>query len=352
MAGSANWKCADCDINNGPEATACVICGSTRRAPMPRPAAPSRPAAKRPSPARPTGDWQCTVCRATNGARNLSCVGCGKSWKTSGGPAPKKTTTGPARPKPDAAKKTATAKAAPPKAASSGTASGPGPAKKAAPRKTATPRTGTGGGAGGRPTGVFYPPTGGTGYTPAPPRTTTPPPYIPPGRTPPGYAPPARPPGPYPKPAKKSRGCLFGCLGVVVGLMLLGGVQSLVTGALDSAGPDDAKPSAKPGGTGAACPSRIASALPGGGGATLVDAFRTDEHRITLCRTKTGKIYYYGEFRDGRETGIAMPAKKTDDGYEANNRPYRYVISGDTVSIYKSGSRIGREVLTPEPSPS
>ncbi|MGW1934989.1 hypothetical protein, partial [Streptomyces sp. NPDC001919] len=51
MAGSADWKCADCDSNNGLKDTACTICGSTRRAPMPRPAAPSRPAPKRPSPA-------------------------------------------------------------------------------------------------------------------------------------------------------------------------------------------------------------------------------------------------------------------------------------------------------------
>ncbi|MFJ4340870.1 hypothetical protein [Streptomyces sp. NPDC088915] len=341
MAGSANWKCADCDSNNGPKDPACGICGSTRRAPMPRPAAPPRPAARRPSPERPSGDWRCTVCRATNGARNLSCVGCGKSWKTSGGPVPgkktaaKKTTSGPAAPKkPTASKATA------PKPTSSGTASRPGSAKKAAPRKTAPPRTGSG--TGGRPTGVFYPPPGGTGYTPTPPRTTAPPPYTPPPYTPP----------PYRKPAKKSRGCLFSCLGVVVGLLLLGGVQSFVVGALDSGGPDDAEPTAKPTGTGAACPSRIASALPSGEGATLVDAFRTDDHRITLCRTKAGKLYYYGEFRDGREAGIAMPAKKTSDGYEANNRPYRYVISGDTVSIYKSGSRIGRNELTPEPSPS
>ncbi|MFC7932297.1 hypothetical protein [Streptomyces cinereoruber] len=348
MADSANWKCADCDSNNGPKDPVCAICGSDRRAPMPRPAAPSRPAAERPSPARPTGDWQCGVCRATNSARNLSCVGCGKSWKTSSGPAPKKTATTKKAPdgkkpasgagvpkKTTVSKKTTASKSVPLKPAASGAASRPRPAKKATPRKTAPPR----------PTGVFYPPTGGTGYTPTPPRTAAPPPYAPPVHTPP-------PRGPYRASAKKSHGCLYSCLGVAGGLVLLGIVQSLVVGALDSGGPDDGKPTARPTATGTACPSRIASALPSGEGAALVAAFRTDEHRITLCRTTAGKLYYYGEFRDGREEGIAMPAKKTSTGYEANNRPYRYVIRDGTVSIYKSGSRIGRKRLTPEPSPS
>ncbi|WP_369147183.1 hypothetical protein [Streptomyces sp. R44] len=351
MAGSAKWRCKDCGSNTGPGETPCGICGSTRKDPIAPPAAPSRPAAKRPSPARPSGDWQCRACRATNPARRLDCVGCGKSWKTSGEPAPKKTApkktppkttakkTTPTTPK-TTAKKTTTAKATPPRMTPPRTT----PPKKAAPRKTAPPRTG---GSTARPTGVFYPPPPTTGYTAPPPRATTAPPYTPPPRyTPPPYTPP-----PYRPPARKSKGCLYSCLGVVGGLVLLGIVQSVVIGSLDSGGADDPKPTSSAGGTGTACPSRIASALPSGDGATLVEAFRTDDHRITLCRTAAGKLYYYGEFRDQREAGIAMPAKKTGDGYEANNSPYRYVISGSTVSIYKSGSRIGREELTPEPNP-
>ncbi|MGW5776708.1 hypothetical protein [Streptomyces sp. NPDC003863] len=336
MAGSAKWKCKDCGSNTGPGETPCDICGSTRKDRIGPPAAPSRPAAKRPSPARPSGDWQCRTCRATNPARRLDCVGCGKSWKTSGGAAPKKTAptkTAPTETAPKTTKKTSTTKATPPKAT---------PPRMSPPRKTTPPRTGTTDGSGSRPTGVFYPPPSGTGYTPSPPRTTTPP-YTPPPR----YTPP-----PYRPPAKKSNGCLYGCLGVVGGLVLLGIVQSVVIGALDSGGEPDSKPTSSASGTGAACPSRIASALPSGEGATLVEAFHTDAHRITLCRTEAGKLYYYGEFRDQREAGIAMPAKKTNDGYEANNSPYRYVISGSTVSIYKSGSRIGREELTPESDPS
>ncbi|MFF0478164.1 hypothetical protein [Streptomyces sp. NPDC004284] len=344
MAG-ARWRCKDCGSNTGPGETPCVNCGSTRKDPIAPPAAPSRPAAKRPSPARPSGDWQCRTCRATNPARRLDCVGCGKSWKTSGASAPKKTApekTTPTTPR-TTAKKTTTAKAAPPRTTPPRTT----PPKKAAPRKTAPPRTGTTDGSTVRPTGVFYPPPSTTGYTApraTPPPSDTPPPrYIPPAYTPPPYRPPAR---------KRSKGCLYGFLGVVGALVLLGIVQKVVIGSLDSGGATDATPSPSADGTGTACPSRIASALPSGEGSTLVEAFRTEDHRITLCRTAAGRLYYYGEFRDQREAGIAMPAKKTSDGYEANNGPYRYVINGSTVSIYKSGARIGREGLTPEPNPS
>ncbi|MFB7587629.1 hypothetical protein [Streptomyces sp. NPDC056169] len=153
---------------------------------------------------------------------------------------------------------------------------------------------------------------------------------------------------------KKSNGCVVGCLTLVGGLVLLGIVQSALSGSLGLGGPDDSdtKPTAAPSRSGPACPSRIASALPSGKDATLVKAFRTDDHRITLCSTTAGKLYYYGEFRDQREAGIAMPAKKTAKGYEATNSPYRYVIADGAVTIYKSGTRLDREELTPEPSPS
>ncbi|WP_309050922.1 hypothetical protein [Streptomyces sp.] len=342
MAGSANWKCADCDNNNGPKDAACSICGSTRRAPMPRPAAPSRPAVKRPSPARPAGDWQCGVCRATNSARNLSCVGCGKSWSAGAGPGRKPTSPGPATPR-----RTAVG----PRATTSGGASGGGSgggsagARKAAPRKAARPRAGGTGrtaGSGGRPTGVFYPPPSGTGYTPTPPRRTAPAPAAPsrPVHTPP-YRPPAK---------KKSNGCLAGCLTVVGALVALG-IASSVFRSFEGTEPDDSGPTASRSATAAPCPSRVAEALPKGEGAELVDAFHTEDHRITLCATASGQLYYFGEFRDGREPGIAMKARRTSEGYEATNSPYRYVIRDGTVSIYKSGSRIGREEVTPVPSP-
>ncbi|MGW7488404.1 hypothetical protein [Streptomyces sp. NPDC054786] len=100
------------------------------------------------------------------------------------------------------------------------------------------------------------------------------------------------------------------------------------------------------------CPERIASVLPGGDGAALVKAFRTKNKSIILCRTEDDKLFYYGEFSDHRERGIAMPAKKTPDGYEAHNDPYRYRIHDGVVTIYQSGRRIGQEKLTPVSSPS
>lgn len=120
--------------------------------------------------------------------------------------------------------------------------------------------------------------------------------------------------------------------------------------ALDSGSstPDgsDASPSTAP-----SCPTRIADELPSGDGAELVKAFRTSSKQITLCRTSGGKLYYFGEFSDQREPGIAMPAERTSDGYEATNPPYRYDIHDSVVTIYKSGTRIGQEELTEEPSP-
>ncbi|MFD3675624.1 hypothetical protein [Streptomyces sp. NPDC058613] len=104
--------------------------------------------------------------------------------------------------------------------------------------------------------------------------------------------------------------------------------------------------------TAAPCPGRISSALPSGDGAELVIAYRTENKRITLCRTSGGSYYYFGEFADQREPGIAMPAEKTSTGFEAHNGPYSYRISGDTVTVRLNGEQIGRESLTPEPDPS
>ncbi|MEU3205972.1 hypothetical protein ABZ702_19260 [Streptomyces cyaneofuscatus] len=101
-----------------------------------------------------------------------------------------------------------------------------------------------------------------------------------------------------------------------------------------------------------ACPDRIAEAIPSGEGAVLIEAFRTKNKQITMCRTTGDRLYYYGEFSDQREPGIAMRASKKPDGYEARNDPYSYRIKDGAVTIYRDGTRIGREELTPEPSPS
>ncbi len=92
--------------------------------------------------------------------------------------------------------------------------------------------------------------------------------------------------------------------------------------------------------------------IPDGDDASLVTAYRTYNKQIALCRTKGGKLYYFGEFRDHREQGVAMQAEKTASGYTARNGPYRYKIHDGVVTIYESGHQIGEESLTPEPSPS
>jgi hypothetical protein len=133
-----------------------------------------------------------------------------------------------------------------------------------------------------------------------------------------------------------------------VGIVLLSATQNCDAFDSDSTTQDgsDTSPTST-----AACPGRIADELPSGDGAELVEAFRTGNKQITLCRTSAGKLYYYGEFSDHREPGIAMPAERTSDGYKADNPPYRYDIHDGVVTIYRSGTRIGQEEVTPEPSP-
>jgi hypothetical protein len=298
----------------------------------------------------PSGDWKCTQCGTNNDQTDLRCIGCDTGWKAATKEAaPKKPS-----PRKPAAKKSAAAKTTTAK-------------KTTAPRKTTTKKTTTkkttagptvpGGTVGFRPTSpprsepteVFYPTASG-GYAPpstapAPPPPTPAPPYTPP------YTPPYRPPS-YrpPNPSSKGKSCILGCLGLFVVMFLLPlmarGCQALLKSDSDGSGSSGMTSTAAP------CPSRIAEAIPSGDGAELVKAFRTKNKQITLCRTSGGSLYYYGEFSDHREPGIAMPAEETSDGFEARNDPYSYRIEGDTVTIYRDGNRIGRETLSPEPSPS
>ncbi|WP_262055980.1 hypothetical protein [Streptomyces sp. STR69] len=149
-------------------------------------------------------------------------------------------------------------------------------------------------------------------------------------------------------PAKKNNSCAS-CIGaLVLGVVLLFAAKSCIGAIQSHSGTSD--DSGKSPST-ASCPTRIADELPSGDGAELVKAFRTSNKQITLCRTTAGKLYYFGEFSDHREAGIAMSAKQTSGGFEATNSPYRYVIHDGVVTIYKSGTRIGQEELEDEPSP-
>ncbi|WP_454315811.1 hypothetical protein [Streptomyces phaeoluteigriseus] len=156
-----------------------------------------------------------------------------------------------------------------------------------------------------------------------------------------------RPVPPRRAPAKKSSGCFKGCFGLIVVLGLL----SLAGRACDVEGGDSSNDGGRTVGS-TPCPGRIAAQLPGGTDAELVEAFRTKNKQITLCRTGSGSLYYFGEFSDRREKGIAMRAEETGDGYTARNDPYRYEVHDGVVTIYQSGRRIGEESLTPLPSPS
>lgn len=381
MATSANWRCADCDTYNEPAETSCTVCAGTRReaasptAPgsKPRPASgakpgpkptgkssgagAARPAAKRPGGAgRPPGPWRCSECDTNNARSDLSCITCGTHWKPAKRSTPK--------PKPPAdtgagAKKTTPRRTPPTKptprsTASSSSSSTPrstprgAPSSSSPPRSTPRPsRPGVSGTSGrwastapgtARPRteeGVFFPSSASTGYRPA-----TPP------RPEPVYTPGPRPHYIPPRKSSKSTGCLSGCFGIVVLFFLVG----LVAQGCDksSSGSDDSpRTNAEP-----SCPGRIAAELPEGDGAELVQAFRTKNKQITLCRTASGTLYYYGEFSDGREQGIAMKARTTSNGYEARNGVYRYVVHGGVVTVYESGRKIGEERLQPEPSPS
>lgn len=338
MAG-ANWRCAACDVFNGPAEKVCRACDTER----------SRPPGRKPSPAKPSGNWNCVQCRTNNGPEDLRCIGCDTGWKaaTKKASGPKKAT-GPKKPAPrrPAAKKTAAAKttAATKATAPSKTTTRKTTARPTTPEGTATARAPS---RGDVPTEVFYPSASG-GYTPA---TSVPTPSPPPSALAPPYTPPYR--SPSYRPPKRStagKGLARGCLGLVAAFFLLPlafkGCQSVLMPDSDGSGSGGTSSTAAP------CPGRIAKAIPSGDGAELVRAFRTNNKQITLCRTSGGGLYYFGEFSDHREAGIAMPAKETSDGYEATNGPYSYRIDENTVTIYQNGSRIGRESLRPEPSPS
>ncbi|MGI5199726.1 hypothetical protein ACQEVY_39850 [Streptomyces sp. CA-288835] len=391
MAASANWRCADCDTYNDPAETSCTICGGIRSAAAPRassttpkPAAKrtgskpaksessgagsaspkstssraggARPAAKRPGTARPSADWRCTKCDTNNGRRDLSCIVCGTGWKTatkktapktpssgdSGAKkaaAPRKTT--PKKPTPKRTRPTTSTprERTPPRSSGTGTSAGGARPHAGSTRPSAS--------SGARTDGAFFPPPGPTGYRPP----TAP--FVAPTTPSPGptYTPrPMPPPRPgRPSPAKKSN-WLGGCVGAIVIWGVLGALVEGCENAFDSDGSPDG--GSTPASTAPACPGRIAAELPSGDGAELVEAFRTANKQITLCRTTDGSLYYFGEFSDQREKGIAMEAEETSDGYEAYNDPYRYVIHDGVVTIYNADTQIGEEDLTPEPSPS
>jgi hypothetical protein len=279
-------------------------------------------------------------------------MACGTPWKAA---AKKSAATPP--PKPPASGAGAAKKATPGRTPPRKSPPRATPSSSSTARTTARPtRPGTSGTTGRRTSaapgtarprteeGVFFPSSAPTGYRPTVPHTPPPAPVHTPSPRPTYTPPPA---------SSTAAGCVKGCLLTVVALFLLGLFARGCDGAFDSgSGSPDGSDGADGTTVAAACPARIAAELPDGDGAELVAAYRTSNKQITLCRTASGALYYYGEFSDGRDKGIAMEAEETGGGYEAVNGPYRYEIHDGVVTIYQSGRQIGEEELTPEPSPS
>lgn len=363
MAATGNWRCADCDTFNAPAQKACIICDGTRKvlstpaAAPPRKTAP-RSAAKRPSSVKPTADWRCTRCDTNNSKADTSCIVCDTHWKAAARPPVKAAKKAPAKkatPVLDGPKRPAPAKPTPKKSASRPRPSSPTGSTSTTPRLAAPSRE-----------SLFHPPPGDTtGFTPirpGPAPSASAPPWVAPATT----APPRWEPPPTSAPVIEGTGCLKKVIGWVVIPVLVFSVgkscvnamsssdntsgSSYPTGATVTTSTPAGTPTAS--GSAAPCPARIAANLPSGAGSQLVKAFRTTNKQITLCLTRDGRLYYFGEFSDRREPGIAMPARTTSGGYEANNPPYRYVIQGNIVTVYNSGTQVGREELTILPSPS
>jgi hypothetical protein len=81
----------------------------------------------------------------------------------------------------------------------------------------------------------------------------------------------------------------------------------------------------------------------------LEAAFTTPRHVITLCRTKSGQLYYDGQLKGAAPTSdshISIQATVSGSGYSARNGVYLYRISSSEVIISKSGAELSRQPLT------
>jgi hypothetical protein len=95
----------------------------------------------------------------------------------------------------------------------------------------------------------------------------------------------------------------------------------------------------------------VADRIPDGTGATLLHSYKTDRHRIRLCRTAGGKVYYNGSWLHPdsvrkRSDQIVIPAEPTTDGYRARNKGFLYVIKGEWVIVDPPEGRTRKYRLT------
>ncbi|MER5260666.1 hypothetical protein ABTZ99_01120 [Actinosynnema sp. NPDC002837] len=105
---------------------------------------------------------------------------------------------------------------------------------------------------------------------------------------------------------------------------------------------------AAPGGA-APCPWSVGRWLPaGGGGATLVGAYQTGKHLVTLCRTASGQVYYDGQVK-GKPADtvnhISLPAESTGGGWEARNGNFTYRVADGRITVRERGSVVLDEPL-------
>ncbi|MCT2587875.1 hypothetical protein [Actinophytocola gossypii] len=166
------------------------------------------------------------------------------------------------------------------------------------------------------------------------------------GGTPPDRAP-ASPPAPAPPASDGGVRRVVGVLSVVAAVGV--GVALLVQLFGGLAPDDDGTAPAEPAGAPVPCPEPVARHLPEPG-ATLVAAYRTDRHLVTLCRLPGGQVFYDGR-RRGRpatpENVISLRAGQRPDGWLARNGATTYRVTGDTLVVSDGKTVLLRDRLRP-----
>ncbi|MBB6171876.1 DNA-directed RNA polymerase subunit RPC12/RpoP [Nocardiopsis mwathae] len=353
----STWWCPRCDFYNNLDRGTCLNCGAAHRGPHTRepataPAPPGAPPSASDTRMReappPATAWRCLTCASGNDAQDPSCRYCGS--RRAHGPAPRDPRWalnvppghGPGRQRAPGDSGDLLAGAAVPAAPPTGP-TGPDPAGH--PRDTAAPGPGRRGAATGTAHGPDEPEHAESGR----------------GR----HARCASVLGALRHGRLGRRATSAGLLGLLVPpvvLLLLYGcghdpddAPGLGAGAPGAGIPD---PGADPGaghGEGPAasapqdsdCPFHVTRRLPEPEEAVLVEAFMSADKQITLCRTASGSLFYYGEYFAEPENGTLVPAETTDDGYTAESGPYRYEIVGDEVIVFRQGEELSRDLLMP-----
>jgi hypothetical protein len=170
---------------------------------------------------------------------------------------------------------------------------------------------------------------------------------------------PARPPVSEPPPPREpSQGAgrvVLVLILVVIAMVLLIVIISNVASVLNSALDGDAGSGTGSGATPASasrttpCPEPAVTFLPNRNGAVLVAAYTTDRHVITICRDRTGQVFYDGQLKGAEvntNTHISLPATATGDGFIARNGTYVYEISDKDLTVLHDGVEISHATPT------